>query len=112
VAALLPPSRSVPRATRRVKIRELMVSGARPGVASGPEPSTSRQTMRVKRVISGRLTLELCLICGASDPIVAYLYPDSRVVPLHAACGRCGSRSAREREQLRASYVSRAVINQ
>jgi hypothetical protein len=67
--------------------------------------------MRVKRVIIGRPTLELCLICGESDPIVVYLYPDSRVVRLHAAYGRCGSRSAREREQLRASYVSRAVIN-
>jgi hypothetical protein len=74
-------------ATLRVKIRELMVSGALPGRASGAwAPTTSRQTMRGKRVIIGRPTLELCLICGEPDPIVASLYTDSRVVRLHAAC--------------------------
>jgi len=42
--------------------------------------------MRVKRVIIGRPTLELCLICGEPDPLVAYLYTDNRIARLHAAC--------------------------
>jgi hypothetical protein len=70
----------------RTRIRFLMASGELPPGPSLADKILPGQAVLVTRIVIGRVTSGLCLICGDPDPIVSYTYADRKVVRVHAAC--------------------------
>jgi hypothetical protein len=70
----------------RTRIRLLMASGELPPGPSLADKILPGQAVRVTRIVMGRVTRGLCLICGEPEPMVSYTYADRKVVRVHAAC--------------------------
>ncbi len=51
-----------------------------------PPETIPGQTIRLTRIVIGRVTQGTCLISGELDPMVTYMYSGGKVVRLHAAC--------------------------
>jgi hypothetical protein len=70
----------------RAKIRELSASGALPPGLPQVGKTIPGQTIRLTRIVIGRVAQGTCLICGELDPMVTYMYSGGKVLRLHAAC--------------------------
>jgi hypothetical protein len=70
----------------RTRIRALLSSGRLPrqlptAAQMDPERIVASPSIRV-----GVQSKEHCVVCGETQPMVSYTYPDGRVIRMHSAC--------------------------